>query len=485
MASIVNFYEKLNAAIARNRSLLVVALDPNPEMMPRGDRTNGELATEELVANLKDWLAGVLEATGDRVCAYKPTLGFYQALGTAGLELLSQVLAMIPDSMPVILDAKHGDLNTSSVLAKTVFEGWGVDGITLNPYAGQDLVAPFLMYPDKAAFVLCRTSNPAEALQEYPNPESPFYLQLVEEAKAWGMPEQLGLEVGTTSAEVLGKVRSIAPERIILTRSIWGGKDVEKILMAGLNASGEGLLVPVPQDFLGRENLAAEVDTLNENLDRIRDRVSQENASCQLWMPDVCILEKHPHQDLILQLFDIGCILFGDYVQASGATFAHYIDLRKIISNPQVFDRVLHAYGEILQGLKFDRIAGIPYGSLPTATGLSLQLERPMIFPRKEVKAHGTRRAIEGDFAAGEMVVVVDDILITGNSAMEGAAKLESAGLVVEDIVVLLDRGEAVRNYLEENGYRAHSVLSIFEVADTLLKSGRITSEQAEALCHE
>ena len=143
MASIVSFYEKLNGAIARNRSLLVVALDPNPEMMPRGDRTNGELATEELVANLKDWLAGVIHATGDRVCAYKPTLGFYQALGTAGLELLSQVLAMIPDSMPVILDAKHGDLNTSSVLAKTVFEGWGVDGITLNPYAGQDLVAPF------------------------------------------------------------------------------------------------------------------------------------------------------------------------------------------------------------------------------------------------------------------------------------------------------------------------------------------------------
>ncbi|MBE9041993.1 bifunctional orotidine-5'-phosphate decarboxylase/orotate phosphoribosyltransferase [Oscillatoriales cyanobacterium LEGE 11467] len=486
----MSFYEKLNAAIARNRSLLVVALDPNPEMMPRGDRADDPIAADKLVTSLKDWMAFVIGATSDRVCAYKPTLGFYQALGTAGLELLFQVLEMIPDSIPVILDAKHGDLNTSSVLAKTVFEEWQVDGITLNPYAGQDLVAPFLMYPDKAVFLLCRTSNPAAVvLQEYPEPESPFYLQLVEEAKAWGTPEQLGFEVGTTTADVLTMVRSIAPERTILTRSIWGGGDMDEILgevlKGGLNATGEGLLIPVPQDLLASENLAAEVDLLNQKIDRIRDRVSQENARCELWMPDVCILEKHPHQDLILQLFDIGCILFGDYVQASGETFTHYIDLRKIISNPQVFDRVLQAYGEILQELKFDRIAGIPYGSLPTATGLSLRLERPMIFPRKEVKAHGTRRAIEGGFVPGETVVVVEDILITGNSAMEGAAKLKSAGLVVEDIVVLLDRGEEVRNYLKDNGYRAHSVLSIFEVADTLLKSGRITPKQAEALCHE
>lgn len=99
---------------------------------------------------------------------------------------------------------------------------------------------------------------------------------------------------------------------------------------------------------------------------------------------------------MILQLYDLECILFGEYKQASGAVFPYYIDLRKIISQPPVFHRVLEAYATILSTLKFDRIAGIPYGSLPTATGLSLRLHRPMIFPRKEVKAHGTRRMIEG-----------------------------------------------------------------------------------------
>jgi len=185
---------------------------------------------------------------------------------------------------------------------------------------------------------------------------------------------------------------------------------------------------------------------------------------------------------LILQLYDIGCILFGNFVQASGATFSYYIDLRKIISNPQIFHQVLSAYADILKDLTFDRIAGIPYGSLPTATGLSLRLNHPMIFPRKEVKAHGTRRVIEGNFHPGETVVVVDDILISGKSVMEGAAKLQSAGLKVNDIVVFIDHEQGVKDRLRENGYQAHSVLTITEITETLYQAGRINDEQFAAL---
>ncbi|MGB6170285.1 MAG: orotidine 5'-phosphate decarboxylase / HUMPS family protein, partial [Geitlerinemataceae cyanobacterium] len=143
----MSFTEKLTAAIVRNHSLLFVGLDPNPEMLPSryGDR--------DLLEALGDWLEWAIEETADRVCAYKPTLGFYLALGIKGLELFDRVLATIPADIPVILDAKHGDLNTASVLAKTFFEQWSVDAITLNPYAGQDAVAPFLMHPDKAVFV--------------------------------------------------------------------------------------------------------------------------------------------------------------------------------------------------------------------------------------------------------------------------------------------------------------------------------------------
>jgi len=174
--------------------------------------------------------------------------------------------------------------------------------------------------------------------------------------------------------------------------------------------------------------------------------------------------------------------LFGDYVQASGAIFNYYIDLRQIISDPNLFHRVLHAYAGRLEPLTFDRIAGIPYGSLPTATGLSLQLHSPLIYPRKEVKAHGARRLIEGDFHEGESVVVVDDILITGGSVLDGISKLESSGLVVNDVVVLIDHGGGGIQRLAEAGYRCHPVLSIGRIIQVLHAAGRLSDDQAALL---
>jgi uridine monophosphate synthetase len=147
---------------------------------------------------------------------------------------------------------------------------------------------------------------------------------------------------------------------------------------------------------------------------------------------------------------------------------------------------VLHAYGSLLQDLSFERIAGIPYGSLPTATGLSLQLHKPLIYPRKEVKAHGARRLIEGDFEPGDKVVVVDDILITGGSVLEGIAKLEGSGLVVSDVVVFLDHGgdhdRRAKERLAEAGYNVHAVLDITRITQVLQQAGRLEADQVAAL---
>ncbi len=468
----MNFFDKLNAAIAKNQSLLFVGLDPNIEMVPVSGK-------QDVIAELSDWLQIIIAQTADLVCAYKPTLGFYEALGRGGIELLEQTLKAIPSHIPVILDAKHSDLNTSSVFARTVFTQWGVDAITLSPYVGQDHVAPFLVYPGKAVFILCCTSNlGAIALQQYPNKDSPLYLQVVRAAQTWGILEQVGLEVGTTSPEVLARVRAIAPERVILARSIWAaGGNLSNFLTAGLNSNGDGLLIPVPQDMLASPQPIA-IDSLRKEVNKIREQVISDASSCSIWLPDVCLLNQHRYFDLILQLYDLGCIMFGDFVQASGATFPYYVDLRKIISNPQVFSLILTAYADILKTLQFDRIAGIPYGSLPTATGLSMRLSYPMIFPRKEVKAHGTRKVIEGDFFPGETIVVVDDILISGKSAIEGAQKLESAGLKVNDIVVFTDHEQGVKDRLKASGYCAHAVLTISEITETLYEAGRIDEEK-------
>jgi len=475
----MNFFDKLNAAVKRNQSWLCVGLDPNPEMMPVQYRTS----RDDVVDGLYEWLHWVIAETAAFVCAYKPTLGFYEAFGAPGLELLQQILKAIPADIPTILDAKHSDLNTSTLFAQTVFTHWQVDAVTLCPYAGQDQVAPFLVYPGKAVFVLCHTANTsAIALQSYPSAESPFYLQMVQAAKTWGTSEQLGLEVGA-STEALARTRAAAPERVILARSVWAeNNDLAKVLSAGLSASGDDLMIPIPQDWLASEHLAEKTQALRDEMAQARRQIAQGSSNCEVWLPDICLLSQQPHQDLILQLYDIGCIKFGDYVQASGATFPYYIDLRTIISNPQIFHKILNAYANILKDLTFDRIAGIPYGSLPTAAGLALHLHCPMIFPRKEVKAHGTRRLIEGHFEPGETIAVVDDILISGKSAMEGAEKLKSTGLKVHDIVVFLDHEKGVKDRLRSNGYQAHAVLTISEIAETLHAANRIDEAQLKTL---
>ncbi|MFZ0407859.1 MAG: orotidine 5'-phosphate decarboxylase / HUMPS family protein [Cyanobium sp.] len=556
----MGFFVQLTDAIADHQSLLVTGLDPNPEMLQSWSQRRG-MAGRSFLSQARHWIKAVIEATAPHVCAYKPSLGFYQALGPVGLDLLREVRELVPLEIPLIIDAKHGDLNSSSALAHYLFRSLGADAVTLSPLPGQDIAAPFLLYPDKAVVVTCHSSNPAaRVLQHHPSEEDPLYLRIVRETQLWATPEQLLLEVGTSDPAILARVRREAPERFLILRSLWAEEDrLDALLEAGLSQAADGLLLPLPQNLLVEDDMAERAAQLKQRISERRDhwlenRQRSAAASCSLWLPDpvgaggpagpaapdpaaagIALaaavpnggagagtaageagpgdlpasdpltsdpltsdpLANDPLASLIVDLFDIGCLLFGEYVQASGALFNYYIDLRQIISDPNLFHRVLHAYAGQLQGLAFDRIAGIPYGSLPTATGLSLQLHKPLIYPRKEVKAHGARRLIEGDFEEGDVVALVDDILITGGSLLEGIAKLESSGLVVRDVVVFIDhgddqlsqgeaagagRGSAALRRLEQRGYRCRAVLDIHRITRVLHHHGRLSDGQAAVL---
>ena len=491
----MGFFVQLTEAIAERQSLLMTGLDPNPEMLQSWAQRRG-MANRSFLSQARHWIKAVVEETSPHVCAIKASLGFYQALGPLGLELLLEVRDLVPRDLPLIIDAKHGDLNSSTALAHYLFKDLGVDAVTLSPLAGQDIAAPFLLYADKAVVITCRSSNPAaKRIQYHPSEGDPLFLQIVRECQLWGTPDQLLLEVGTSDPTVLGQVRQAAPERVLMLRSIWSEEErLDGLLEAGFNDAADGLLLPLPQNLLVEDDLGEQAAALKGLINRRRERwLNQhprvEGNSCALWVaepPTATSAAPDAGRDLILDLFDIGCLLFGDYVQASGAVFNYYVDLRQIISDPNLFHRVLHSYGALLEGLDFDRIAGIPYGSLPTATGLSLALHKPLIYPRKEVKAHGARRLIEGDFNDGDRVVVVDDILITGGSVLEGIAKLESSGLVVEDVVVFIDHGgdhdRHARERLAAAGYRCHSVLNIEQITKVLHGAGRLSDAQAATL---
>ena len=180
------------------------------------------------------------------------------------------------------------------------------------------------------------------------------------------------------------------------------------------------------------------------------------------------------------ELLAAGCIKFGNFTLKSGLQSPIYIDLRQIISYPKLLEQIARAYLPLLSTLQFSRIAGFPYAAIPIATAISLQGNYPMIYPRKEVKAYGTKAEIEGEYHAGEIVVVIDDLATTGGSKFEAIEKLTSASLVVKDVVVLIDRQSGAKESLEQAGFHLHAVLTITQLLDYWEKTGKVEKDKIE-----
>ena len=179
-------------------------------------------------------------------------------------------------------------------------------------------------------------------------------------------------------------------------------------------------------------------------------------------------------------LLNAGCIKFGSFTLKSGLQSPIYIDLRQIITYPKLLEQIGAAYLPLLKELKFDRIAGLPYAAIPIATAVSLQGNYPMIYPRKEVKTYGTKAEIEGEYHAGETIVVIDDLATTGGSKFEAIEKLTGVGLVVKDVVVLVDRQSGAKESLAQAGYSMHAVLTIGQLLEYWEENGKVAKDKIE-----
>ncbi len=189
----------------------------------------------------------------------------------------------------------------------------------------------------------------------------------------------------------------------------------------------------------------------------------------------------NPQTSLADALLEAGCIKFGEFTLKSGLISPIYIDLRRIITIPALLRQIGEAYLPLIRDLQFDRLAGLPYAAIPIATAVSLAGNYPMIYPRKEVKAYGTKAEIEGDFNPGETALVIDDLATTGGSKFEAIEKLTGAGLLVKDVVVLVDRQSGAREALEAAGFRLHAVLTIGEMLDYWEETGKVEKDKIAA----
>jgi orotidine-5'-phosphate decarboxylase len=258
---VTTYLDRLAKRSAAVGSVLCVGVDPDPERLP--DEFPRDLDGIERFATI------LVEATMPYAAAIKPNLAFFEAFGAPGMAVLERLRARMPADLPVVADAKRGDINTTVARqAVALFDVLGADAVTLSPYVGAEGLEPFLDRPERFAYVLCRTSNPGAAelqglaVEADPTtgaPAEPLYLRVARRAATWGPGGTVGLVVGATAPAELPQIRSVAPGLPFLVPGLGAqGGDAEVVLRHGPVRSTQGdaraggsLLVNVSRSLAG------------------------------------------------------------------------------------------------------------------------------------------------------------------------------------------------------------------------------------------
>jgi len=433
------FFGGLEERVREINSLICVGLDPHSsDVASYREKTQSQLSDAKLALEL---CLNLVNATKHVACAFKPNAAFFEAFGAEGVEALKDLIGMIPDEIPVVLDVKRGDISTTAdAYATACFDYYKAQCVTLHPYMGSDSILPFI--EKGGAFILCKTSNPSsnelETLRLADG--SLLYEKVATLSSEWNKQgNNVGLVVGATDAHALKVARKAAPNLWILAPGVgFQGGNLEESAAAGLREDGMGLLIPISRGISRASDPKAAAEEFRDKVNAVRGMKTDTGPS----LPE--------HQKGFFELaLGCGVLKFGSFTLKSGRCSPYFFNAG-LFNSGSAIARLGEYYADTIMesGLKFDVLFGPAYKGIPLATAIAVALftkygkDVPVAYNRKEAKDHGEGGLLVGAPVKGTRVLIVDDVITAGTAIRESLDILSEEGASVAGVVIALDRQE-------------------------------------------
>ncbi|KDO24863.1 hypothetical protein SPRG_09695 [Saprolegnia parasitica CBS 223.65] len=422
------FFAQVRARADKINSLLCVGLDPHVSELP-----------EPTAAAAERFCLNLIAQTTDVAVLYKPNAAFFEVFGAAGLVALDNVIAAIPKDIPVLLDAKRGDISTTAAAyATAAFESAKAHAITLAPYMGRDSVDPFVdmqKFPEKGCFVLCKTSNPsADDFQTLVLQDgSMVYENVAKKAQEWNTKDNIGLVVGATDVDALKNVRKVCPTMWLLAPGLGAqGGNLEAAVEAGCSADGFGLLLPVSRGISKAANPRQAAVEFRDAINAVRARLAAKTQAAFLNFCMSCDVLK-----------------LGSFTLKSGRQSPYFFNAG-LFKTGRMLRQLGRFYAQTIHesGIEFDVLFGPAYKGITLAAAIAIGFddlygrEVPFTFNRKEAKDHGEGGVLVGADVVGKRVLLVDDVITAGTAITEAMHILQHAKANVVGVCISLDRQE-------------------------------------------
>ncbi|MEW6401380.1 MAG: orotidine-5'-phosphate decarboxylase [Chloroflexota bacterium] len=278
-----SFFSFLEKRVDDCSSLLCVGLDPHISDIP-----------EPTAASARDFCLKLVKQTAPYAAAFKPNAAFFEVFGAEGWTALKQVIEAIQEEshrigsmIPVVLDAKRGDIaSTAEAYARSAFDALGAHCITLSPYLGKDSIEPFLQYPEKGVFLLCKTSNAGSmdlqnllVLPVGAESSAPLYIYVAQLAQQWNEKNNVGIVVGATHPQIMSNIRAAAPDLWFLAPGVGAqGGELELTMKSGLRKDGKGLLIPISRAISRAEKPGRAAAEIRDEMVQIRAELTRRDG---------------------------------------------------------------------------------------------------------------------------------------------------------------------------------------------------------------